>query len=73
VLSEEGGIDAHAAVVTVAEILGSTDAAEATLGTVVGTLLGRHPQVADGTVILSELDSATDTIVSVVTIGTQRE
>ena len=65
VLSEEGGVDAHAAVVAVAEVLGSTDAAEAALGTVIGAFLGRHPQVADGAVVLSELDTAADTVVPV--------
>ena len=65
VLGEEGGVDAHAAVVAVAEVLGPTDSAEAALGTVVGTLLGRHPQVADGAVVLSELDAAADAVVAV--------
>ena len=65
VLSKERGVDAHAAIVAVAEVFGPTDATEAALGTVVGTFLGRHPQVANGAVILSKLDSAADAVVAV--------
>ena len=49
-----------------AEVLPSAYAAEAAVGTVVGTFLGRHPQVANGAVILSKLDSAADAVVTVV-------
>ena len=39
--------------------------AEATIGTVVGTFLVGHPQVANGTVILAKLDVAVDAFVTV--------
>ena len=66
VLSKERGVDANAAIVAVAKVFGSTDATEAALCTVVGTFLSRHPQVANGTVILSKLDTAADAVIPVV-------
>ena len=65
VLGKERGVDAHAAVIAVAEVFGPTDTTEAALCTVVGTFLGRHPQVANGAVILSKLDTAADAVVTV--------
>ena len=65
VLSKERGVDAHAAIVAVAKVFGPTYATEAALCTVVGTFLGRHPQVANGAVILSKLDTAADAVVTV--------
>ena len=65
VIVEEEGINAHAAVMTVLEVLPATDSAEATVGAMVGLLLGRHPQIADVTVVLSESDATFDALVAV--------
>ena len=73
VIVEEEGINAHAAVMTVLEVLPATDSAEATVGAMVGLLLGRHPQVADVAVVLSKSDATFDALVAVlckrITIG----
>ena len=68
VIVEEEGVDAHAAIVAVLEVLPASDAAEAAVGTVVGLLLGRHPQVADVAMVLSEGNAALDALVAVVSM-----
>ena len=65
VIVEEEGINAHTAVMAVLEVLPATDSAEATVGAMVGLLLGRHPQIADVTVVLSESDATFDALVAV--------
>ena len=65
VIVEEEGVNAHATVMTVLEVLPATDSAEATVGAMVRLLLGRHPQVADVTVVLSESDATFDALVAV--------
>jgi hypothetical protein len=52
--------------VAVLEVLPASDAAKAAVRAVVGLLLGRHPQVADATVVLSEGNAALDALVAVV-------
>jgi len=64
VLREEGGVDAHSAVLTVAEVFRASDAAEAAIGAVVRALGAVHPQVTDRAVVLAELDAAVDAIVA---------
>ncbi len=58
-------VDAHSTVETVSEILESTHATETTVRAVIGTLLIGHPQVANGTVIFTELYIAVDAKVAV--------
>ena len=65
VIIEKEGINARAAVMTVLEVLPATDSAEATVGAMVRLLLGRHPQVADVAVVLSESDATFDALVAV--------
>lgn len=65
VIIEKEGIDTHSTVMAVLEVLSPTDSAEATVGAVVGLLLGRHPQIADVTVVLSESDATLDALVAV--------
>ena len=65
VIVEEEGVDAHATVMTVLEVLSATDSAKTTVGAMVRLLLGRHPQVADITVVLSESDATFDALVAV--------
>ena len=64
VIVEEEGVDAHATVMTVLEVLPATDSAEATVGAMVRLLQSRHPQVADIAVILSESDATFDALVA---------
>ena len=65
VIIEKEGIDTHATVMAVLEVLPATDSAEATVGAMVGLLLGRHPQIADVAVVLSESDATFDALVAV--------
>lgn len=66
VVSEELLVDAHSAVLAMSEVLPAADAAEAAVGAVVWTLLVRHPEVAYGAVIFSELDVTVHTEVAVI-------
>jgi hypothetical protein len=50
---------------TVLEILGTTDAAKATIGAVVGSFVVRHPQIANVAVVVPELNIAIDTVIPV--------
>ena len=68
VIVEEEGVDAHAAIVAMLEVLPASDAAKAAVGAVVGLLLGRHPQVADAAMVLSEGNAALDALVAVVSM-----
>lgn len=55
---EQLPIDAHSAVLAVAEVLPAAHAAEAAVRAVVGAFFVGHPEVADGTVIFAELNVA---------------
>ena len=57
---EQFAIDTHPARLAVLKVLTAADTTESTVGTMVGTFFGRHPQVADGTVVLTELNGAMD-------------
>ena len=64
-IGEELFVDAHSAVLAVAEVFAAADAAEAAVGAVVGAFFVGHPEVAYGTVIFAELDVAVDAKVAV--------
>jgi len=49
----------------VLEVFPASDAAKAAVRAVVGLLLGRHPQVADAAMVLSEGNAALDAFVAV--------
>lgn len=57
--------DAHAAFLTMAEGLATSDAAKATLFAMKGLFRLRHPEVACATMVLGELDTATRAPISV--------
>lgn len=61
----QGPIDAHATIVTVLKVLGTTHPTKSTIRTMVGTLLIRHPQIAYAAMIGSKLYTAVDTVVAV--------
>lgn len=47
------------------EVLAAADAAESTIGTMVGTFFGGHPKVADGAVILTELNGTMNACIGI--------
>ena len=51
---KQHSINAHATIMTMAEIFAATDATKATIMTMVGVILGTHPQVTDIAVIFSK-------------------
>lgn len=57
VIVVESSVDAHAAIVTVLEVLSTTDATESTIFTMVRTLFIRHPQVTSTTMIGTKLNT----------------
>lgn len=63
VIRVETAIDAHAAFVAVRKVFLPAHAAKAAVGTVVGPLFVRHPQVANTAVVGSKLDPARDAVV----------
>lgn len=65
VILVEGAIDAHAAIMTVLEVFGTSDAAKAAVWTVIRTFFVGHPEVANDAVIRAEFYAAVDTVVSV--------
>ena len=64
VVIEQERIDAHSTVVTMLKVLPATDSTKAAVVAMIGTLFGRHPQIADITVILSKLYAAIDTAIA---------
>jgi hypothetical protein len=66
VIVVEGAINAHAAIMAVLEILGTTDAAKTAVFAMVRTFLIGHPQVANVAVVGTKLDVAGYAVVSVV-------
>jgi hypothetical protein len=65
VIIKQQGVDAHATVITVSEVLPTTHAAKATVFTVIGRLLVGHPQVANTAIVSTELYTAIDAVVAV--------
>jgi len=57
-------VDAHATIVAVLEILGTTYTAKSTIRTMIGSFIVVHPEIANIAVVLSELDTTLDAIVS---------
>lgn len=51
-------VNAHAAIVTMLKVFGSSHTAETAFRTVVGLIFVRHPEITNGTMILSKLDVA---------------
>lgn len=66
VIVKEFGINTHATIVAVAKVFSATDTTKAAVTTMVGRFAGRHPQVANITVIASELNATLPTLVAVV-------
>ena len=64
VIGVETSVNAHSTVVTVFEILGTTDMAKAAVGAMVGSFVVGHPEVANIAVVLSQLNVTLDAIVS---------
>jgi hypothetical protein len=58
VIVKQNGINAHAAIVTVAKVFASADTTKATIFAVVGMFLTGHPQIANVAVIFTEIDTA---------------
>ena len=58
---------------TVFEVTLSADAAEAAVLAVVRFLVGRHPEVTNGAVVLAELNVAFDAVVAVLRQGRCRK
>lgn len=67
VVGVESSVDAHATIVAMFEILGPSHPAKAAICTVVRAFVVGHPEVANITVVLSELDATLGTFVSVKT------
>jgi len=57
-------VDAHATIVAVLEILGTTYTAKSTIRTMIGSFIVVHPEIANIAVVLSELDTTLDAIVT---------
>jgi hypothetical protein len=51
-------VDTHSAIMTMLEILSTTDTAEPTVCAMIRLLIGRHPQIADIAVVVPKFDSA---------------
>lgn len=64
VVGVETSVDAHSTIVTMFEILGTTHAAKAAVGAMVGSFVVGHPEVANATVVLSHLNATLGAIVS---------
>jgi hypothetical protein len=62
--SEDLLVNAHSTILAVTKVLAPADTTETTVGTVVGTFLVGHPQVANGTVILAKLDMTVDAFIT---------
>ena len=56
---------AHSTVLAVAEILPTANSTKAALVTMVWLILGRHPQIADTTMIVSKLHTAVNATIPV--------
>jgi hypothetical protein len=62
---KQDGINAHPTIVAMPEVFATTNAAKATVDTMVWTVGGAHPQVAHAAVIFAKARGALNTAISV--------